>query len=250
MVKGDTMNTYIALTNASNLFLKFYEQVLGPEANGGYMRYNYWIKGTIFTLELTFLSAILGTLLGLTIALMKLSDKKFMNFNILKFLGTVYTDVIRGTPSVIQIMIVYMTLSTSTNLPKLIIASIAFAINSGAYVAEIVRAGILGVDKGQMEAARSLGLPYSIAMKKIVVPQAIKNILPTLVSEYIVLFKETAVVGFIAGVDITRVGYNIMSKTFTVEPLYFAAIIYLILTTSFTGIMRKVERRLRKSDSR
>ena len=125
----------------------------------------------------------------------------------------------------------------------------AFGINSGAYVAEIVRAGIQGLDKGQMEAARSLGMSYSMAMYYIIIPQAIKNILPALVSEFIILLKETSIVGFIGGMDLLRSANIIISQTYRAfEPLMAVAIIYLVLTGVFTKIMRIVERRMRVSD--
>lgn len=133
--------------------------------------------------------------------------------------------------------------------PILIIGGIAFGLNSGAYVAEIIRAGIEGLDKGQMEAGRALGLSYSQAMRKIIVPQAVKNILPALVSEFITLLKETSIIGFIGGIDLLRSANIITSQTYRgVEPLLAVGIIYLILTSIFTAFMRKVERGLKVSD--
>lgn len=227
-------------------FENFYQVVLGPEQVGGYPRYMYWVEGTIFTLELTFLALIFGLAIGIVVALCKLSKHK-----LLRFLATLYTDIIRGTPAMIQIMFIYLVVFASSGLPKLIIGAIAFGINSGAYVAEIIRAGIQGIDKGQMEAARSLGMGHVMTMRLIIIPQAVTKILPTLVSEFIVLLKETAVIGFIAGFDITRVANTIISQTYSAtEPLLMAALIYLCLTTIFTTIMRQVERRLRASDCR
>lgn len=223
----------------------FIDIVFGPDKNGN-PRYMYWIDGTIFTLELTLLALLIGLLIGMVVALMKLSDVKLV-----RIVGTLYTDIIRGTPAMIQIMFIYFVVFASSNMPKLLVGAIAFGINSGAYVAEIIRAGINGVDKGQMEAARSLGLSRSQSMISIIIPQAIKNILPTLVSEFIVLLKETAVVGFIAGFDITKAATSISAQTYSAaEPLLMATFIYLTLTTIFTAIMRKVEGRLSISDSR
>lgn len=238
----------------------FYEVVLGPEKQGGYFRYMYWVDGTLFTLKLTLFAAVLGILIGGVIALLKLSSctpfkgaksKKLAAFNPLRFIGTLYTDIIRGTPAMIQLLFIYLVVLKAPGISKLTVAAVAFGLNSGAYVAEIIRAGIQGVDKGQMEAARSIGMSYPKAMLLIIIPQAVKNILPTLVSEFIVLLKETAIVGYIGGVDITKAANTIISQTYSAkQPLLMAAAIYLALTTIFTGIMRKFERRLRQSDCR
>ena len=135
------------------------------------------------------------------------------------------------------------------DVPILIVAALAFGINSAAYVAEIIRAGIEGVERGQMEAARSLGLNYAQSMFYVVIPQAVKNILPTLVSEFIILLKETSIVGFIGGMDLLRSANIITSQTYRgVEPLLAVGIIYLIMTGIFTWLMRAVERRLKRSD--
>jgi polar amino acid transport system permease protein len=135
------------------------------------------------------------------------------------------------------------------DVPIMVVAALAFGINSGAYVAEIIRAGIEGLDKGQMEAARSLGMNYGQAMHDIILPQAVKRILPALVSEFITLLKETSIVGFIGGVDLLRSANIITSQTYRgVEPLIAVGIIYLILTAVFTKIMRIVEGRLKVSD--
>ena len=133
--------------------------------------------------------------------------------------------------------------------PIILIGGIAFGLNSGAYVAEIIRAGIEGLDKGQMEAGRALGLSYSQTMKEIIIPQAVKNILPALVSEFITLLKETSIIGFIGGIDLLRSANIITSQTYRgVEPLVAVGLIYLLLTTIFTAFMRKIERGLKTSD--
>src|SRR5690606_1814324 len=149
-------------------------------------RYMLFVQGLGISLQLTFYSAIIGTILGLFLALAKLSKIK-----IFERLATIYVDVIRGTPVVVQLVIIYYAILGSSSLPKIAVASIAFGLNSGAYVCELIRAGIMAVDKGQMEAARSLGFSYSQAMTYIIIPQAVKNILPALVNEFIVLLKET-----------------------------------------------------------
>ena len=203
-------------------------------------RYMYIVDGVIFSIGITLFSAILGIILGLFLAVMKLSHwyplrniKGFENFNPLSKIAYVYIDVIRGTPVVVQLMILanLVFVDALRDTPILIIA------------------GIEGLDKGQMEAGRALGLSYGQTMKKIIVPQAIKNILPALVSEFITLLKETSIIGFIGGVDLLRSANIITSQTYRgVEPLLAVGFIYLILTTIFTMCMRKVERGLKVSD--
>ena len=221
-------------------------------------RYMYIVNGVIFSIGITLFSAILGIILGLLLAIMKLSHfypfkriKVLENFNPLSKIAYIYIDVIRGTPVVVQLMILanLIFVGALRETPILLIGGIAFGLNSGAYVAEIIRAGIEGLDKGQMEAGRALGLSYSQTMRKIIVPQAIKNILPALVSEFITLLKETSIIGFIGGIDLLRSANIITSQTYRgVEPLLAVGIIYLILTSIFTAFMRKVERGLKVSD--
>lgn len=209
-------------------------------------RYLYIIDGLIFSVGVTLFAAILGVLLGILLALMKLSKSK-----ILSGISFVYIDLIRGTPAVVQLMILanIIFVGVLRDTPILVVAGIAFGMNSGAYVAEIIRAGIEGLDKGQTEAGRALGLSYSQTMKFIIIPQAVKKILPALVSEFITLLKETSIVGFIGGVDLLRSANIITSQTYRgVEPLLAVGFIYLILTGIFTLLMRKVERGLKVSD--
>ncbi|MFA6878236.1 MAG: amino acid ABC transporter permease, partial [Fusobacterium sp.] len=207
----------------------------------------------------TLLAAALGVLLGVIAALMRISNfspfkksknEKLRNFNPLQWLAIFYTDLIRGTPAVVQLMVLAnIVFAGFRDMPVFLIASLSFGINSGAYVCEIIRAGIEGLDKGQMEAAKALGMPYRIAMKEIIIPQAIKKILPALVSEFITLLKETSIVGFIGGVDLLRSANIITSQTYRgVEPLIAVGIIYLIMTGLFTKLMRKVEKGMKVSD--
>lgn len=180
------------------------------------------------------------------IAMCNLSHKKF-----LRVVGGVYTDVIRGTPSVTQLMIIYFVIFAFVQLDKWIIAAIAFGINSGAYVSEIIRAGILSIDKGQTEAGRSLGLSAFQTMSRIVIPQAVKNIFPALCNEFIVLIKETAIVGYVGLMDIQKAGDFIKSATFIAfMPLIGTAVIYYILIKILTLLLGRIEARLRKSDAR
>lgn len=221
-------------------------------------RYQYMIDGLGFSVGVTLLSTILGVIFGIGLAIMRLSNfepfknsKKFKNFNPLNSIALIYIDVVRGTPAVVQLMVLanIVFVGALRNTPILIVASIAFGLNSAAYVAEIIRAGIQGLDKGQMEAARSLGMSYGLAMKEIIIPQAIKKILPALVSEFITLLKETSIVGFIGGVDLLRSANIITSQTYRgVEPLLAVGIIYLILTSLFTKFMRKIEEGMKESD--
>ena len=209
-------------------------------------RYQYIIDGLLFSMGVTALSSVIGTIFGVFLALMRLSKYKWVNK-----IALIYIDVIRGTPAVVQLMILANIIFVGflRDTPILIIAAVAFGLNSGAYVAEIIRSGIEGLDKGQMEAARSLGMSYSVAMREIIIPQAVKKILPALVSEFITLLKETSIVGFIGGVDLLRSASIITSQTYRgVEPLLAVGIIYLILTSLFTKFMRKIEGGLKVSD--
>lgn len=209
-------------------------------------RYQLMLDGIGVTIKVALLAAFLGIVIGFLIALCNLSKKKGLNL-----IGKVYTDVIRGTPSVTQLMIVYFVVFASVHWEKWIIAAIAFSINSGAYVSEIIRAGILSVDRGQTEAGRSLGLNAKQTMMSIVVPQAMKNIFPALGNEFITLVKETAIVGYVGLVDIQKAGDFIKSSTYEAfMPLIGTAVIYFVLIKLLTIILAKVESGLRKSDVR
>lgn len=209
-------------------------------------RYLLLLSGIGVTIKVSLVAVALGILIGLLIALCNLSNKK-----VLKVVGGIYTDIIRGTPSVTQLMIIYFVIFASVNLPKWIIAGIAFGINSGAYVSEIIRAGILSVDKGQTEAGRSLGLNGYQTMIHIVIPQAVKNIFPALCNEFIVLIKETAIVGYVGLMDIQKAGDFIKSATFVAfMPLIGTAVIYYILIKLLTIVFKRIEERLRKSEIR
>ena len=221
-------------------------------------RYKYILNGLSFSVGTTALAAIIGIALVIFIDLLQLShfypfkhSKNWKKFNPLSKLAFGYVDLIRGTPAVVQLMILanLIFVGSLRDTPILVIAAISFGINSGAYVAEIIRAGIEGLDKGQMEAARALGMNYGQSMKEIIIPQAVKKILPALVSEFITLLKETSIVGFIGGVDLLRSANIITSQTYRgVEPLLAVGFIYLIMTAVFTKFMRRVEKGLKVSD--
>lgn len=217
------------------------------------------LKGLVVTIEITLVAAILGIIIGFLVAAVRstydknLAGKKCSSFGdfLLKFLNgicNVYLTVIRGTPIVIQLMIIYFIVMASIR-NGIYAAFVAFGINSGAYVAEIVRSGIMSIDKGQFEAGRSLGLNYMQTMWHIVFPQAFKNILPALGNEFIVLIKETSVAGYVALKDITYVGNLIRSRTYEAFfPLVTVAVIYLAIVMILSHFLKKLERRLRSSD--
>lgn len=217
------------------------------------------LNGLLVTLEITFFAVIIGVAIGFLIAIvrstydMNLSGKKCRTLSdyILKAVNAIcniYITVIRGTPVLIQLMIMYFIVFASSR-DGIIAAIISFGINSGAYVAEIVRSGIMSIDKGQFEASRSIGFDYKSTMIHVIIPQAFKNILPALGNEFIVLVKETSVAGYVAIQDLTYVGNLIRSRTYEAFfPLIAVAIIYLIIVLILTFLLKKLERRLRNSD--
>ena len=213
-------------------------------------RWKLYLGGLGITLEVAVFSALLGLIIGNVLALMKLSYKEDGKPTIFNYIASVYIDVIRGTPSVLQLLIMWFIIMASSN-NGILVASLSFGINSGAYVAEIVRGGILAVDKGQMEAGRSLGLSKAATMRYIVLPQAFKNVIPPLGNEFITLIKETAIVGYVSLADLTRVANQIASRTYDAfMPLIGAAVIYFVIIKILTILLGKLERRMRKSDNR
>ena len=207
-------------------------------------RYVLIFQGLGVTLLIAICAIIIGTILGCILALMKISDNR-----LLKGIGTLYTTVLRGLPLATQLMIFYFVVFAPLHLPKLLVAILAYGLNSGAYCTEIFRAGIQGVDIGQTEAGRSLGLSKRQTLFKIILPQAAKAVLPTYTSEFIVLIKETSVASFIAVMDMTKAGDMIRNATYNAWiPLLTCAIIYLILTLGLTKVFDKFEKRMAKSD--
>ncbi|MBN2651919.1 MAG: amino acid ABC transporter permease [Spirochaetales bacterium] len=204
----------------------------------------FLLRGLGTTLTVTFAALIIGMVLGIGLALMKLSSHK-----LIKTPAVIYISIIRGTPAVVQLMIIYFIIFASVNIDKTVIGCIAFGINSSAYIAEIIRSGIQAVDKGQMEAGRSLGLNHTQTMSFIIMPQAVKNILPALGNEFIVLLKETSILGFIGGVDLMRRADMLRSTTYNATiPLITAALIYLTITLTLSGLLHLLERRLNHND--
>lgn len=207
------------------------------------------VSGLKVTIIVTLEALLLGVIIGFIVAIIRSYHDKTNKLKILNAICKMYLTVIRGTPTMIQILIMYLVVFGSSSLDSIIIGGIAFGINSGAYVAEIVRSGIMSIPIGQTEAGRSLGLNYAQTMRLIIVPQAFKNVLPALVNEMIVLIKETAIIGYIGEQDLTKAAMIIQSRTFDAfMPLLAAAVIYLALVMLLTFFMNKLERRLRNSE--
>lgn len=197
----------------------------------------------------TVFAVLIGVVLGFLIAIVRTTHDKTGKLKILNAICKVYLTVIRGTPVVVQLMIIYFIIFGSVDISKVLVAIIAFGINSGAYVAEIFRSGIMSIDNGQFEAGRSLGFNYAQTMMYIIMPQAFKNVLPTLCNEFISLLKETSVSGYIALQDLTKGGDIIRSRTYDAfMPLIAVALIYLAMVMIFTKLVSLLERRLRNSD--
>ena len=211
-------------------------------------RYMYLLKGLGNTLVITAFALIIGIVLGFLVAVVRATHEKQGGLTILNFICKLYLTVWRGTPTVVQVMIMYYVILVSVN-NKILVAVIAFALNSAAYVAEIVRSGIMSIDEGQFEAGRSLGLNYKQTMKLIILPQAFKNVLPALANEFITLLKETSVSGYIGMLDLTKGADIIRSQTYEpMMPLLGCAAIYLILVMILTAGVQKMERRLRNNE--
>ena len=212
-------------------------------------RWKYRSDGFLVTLEIAFSAVLLGILLGFTVAVIRSTHDKTGKLRFLNLLCKIYLTVIRGTPVVVQLLIIYFVIFGSVNVSKVLVAIVAFGVNSGAYVAEIIRSGIMSIDKGQFEAGRSLGLSYLQTMVYIILPQAFKNVLPALGNEFIVLLKETSVSGYIALQDLTKAGDIIRSQTYTAfMPLIAVAVIYLAVVMLFSFLLGKLERRLKNNE--
>ena len=212
-------------------------------------RWRYITDGLGVTLKVTFFAVLIGIVLGVLVAIVRSTYDRTGKLRILNALCKIYLTVIRGTPVVVQLMIIYFVIFASTNVSKVLAAVLAFGINSGAYVAEICRSGIMSIDIGQLEAGRSLGFSYAKTMWYIILPQAFKNVLPALGNEFIVLLKETSVAGYIALEDLTKGGDIIRSRTYSaLFPLLAVALIYLILVLIFSHFVAVLERRLKQSE--
>ena len=212
-------------------------------------RYLYLLNGFWVTLKITFFSTLLGIVIGYAVAIVRCTATQTGKMKFADFLCKVYLTVVRGTPVVVQLLIIYFVIFGSVNVDKVVVAIIAFGINSGAYVAEIIRGGLLAVDKGQMEAGRSLGLSYGQTMRAVIIPQGFKNVLPALGNEFIVLLKETSVSGYIALQDLTKGGDIIRSQTYDAFlPLIAVAVTYLAVVMLLSWLLGRLEKRLKRNE--
>ena len=221
-------------------------------------RWHFIAEGLWVTIKVSVLSLLIGIVIGIVVSIIRCShdqqEKKDLKgiggfiLKVLNLISRVYVTIIRGTPALVQLLIMYFIIMVTCR-SKVTVAVLTFGINSGAYLAEIFRGGIMAVDKGQMEAGRSLGLGYVATMKEIILPQAFKSVLPSLVNELIALLKETSICGYIGLNELTRGGDIIRGTTFdALLPLFAVAIIYLILVLGISALMGKLERRLRTSE--
>ena len=225
-----------------NFLAKFQQDFMDSQ------RYLYLLRGLGNTLLITALAVILGIVIGFLVAIIRSTHDKHGGLNILNIICKIYLTIWRGTPTMVQLLIMYYIVLVALN-NKILVAVIAFGLNSAAYVAEIVRSGIMSIDRGQLEAGRSLGFSYASTMWYIIMPQAFKNVLPALANEFIVLLKETSICGYIGLMDLTRGGDIIRSRTYNAfMPLLAVALIYLILVMILSALVRQLERRLRNSE--
>ena len=209
-------------------------------------RWQWFVSGLGYTLLISLFSVLLGLVIGILMALMRLSKSK-----ILRAVSGIYIDIIRGTPTMVQLLIIYFVIFANVHIDKWVVGFIAFGINSGAYIAEIVRGGILSVNIGQTEAGRSLGMTHKQTLASIVLPQAMKNILPALGHEFVVLIKETAVIGMIANIDLVGAARKVQSLTYDyLIPLLSIAVIYYVVIKIISTLLSKVEKGMRKADKR
>ena len=239
-----------ALSGQERFFLDFYQSFL---LNDRWMQY---LNGLFHTLEATVIALLIGVVLGIIVAVIRAAHDqqrpghKNPILGVINFLCKVYTTVIRGTPMMVQLFIMGLVIFASSR-SYLMVGALTLGINSGAYVSEIVRSGLMSVDRGQMEAGRSLGLNYLTTMRFVVIPQAIKNILPALGNEFITLLKDTSLIAMIGGKELMQAAQAIYGKTFApMLPLLAIAGMYLLVVLFMTWVLGKFERRLRESDIR
>ena len=208
-------------------------------------RYMYFLKGLLNTLIMAFFACIIGIILGIILAIIIDYNEKTKKLSFLSFLSKIYIGLIRGTPSLLQLMIIYYIIFRSVNINIIIVGIISFGLNSAAYVSQIIKSGIISVSIGQTEAAKMLGLNYVQSMRYIIMPQAMRNIMPALGNEFITLLKETSVAGYIGIIELTKASDIIASRTYDYFfPLFIVAIIYLLLTVGLSKILNIIERKL------
>ena len=242
---NEIIESYVSAykTESNSLIGQIYNNLINKD------RYKLILSGLATTLKITIVALFIGIILGVCVALIKVSQKETVFAKILKFIANSYVLVIRGTPVVVQLFVICYIIFAWAGLPKMIIAMITFGINSGAYVSEIIRSGILSIDEGQYEAGRCLGLSHETTMRKIILPQAFRNVLPTLFSEFIQLIKETSVAGFVGIMDLSRAGDTIRNYTYQpIVPLLSVAAIYFVLVSFLTFLLSVFERRMKLSD--
>ena len=212
-------------------------------------RYQYLLQGLWNTILISLMAVLLGVVIGFCVAIVRATHDKTGSMKLLNALCHVYLTIIRGTPAMIQLLIIYYVIFASTNINKVAVAALAFGINSGAYVAEILRGGIMSLDQGQFEGARSLGLTHAQTMRYVILPQTFKNTLPSLANEFIVLIKETAISGYIGLQDLTMAGNIIRSNTYQAFlPLITVAAVYLVIVMVLTAGVQKLEKNLKKNE--
>ena len=223
----------------NNVYEQFYQTLIEQD------RYRFILEGLGKTLIIAFFAVILGVILGGLVALIRNYHEETKKAKLANFISKLYVTIIRGTPAVLQLMIIYYVIFRSVDINTILVGVIAFGINSGAYVSEIIRAGINSIDRGQKEAADSLGLTYRETMKSIILPQAIRNVLPALSNEFITLLKETSVAGYIGIIELVKAADIIASGTYNYFfPLIIIAIIYLILTIGLSKLLTIFEKKV------
>lgn len=223
----------------NNVYKQFYQTLVEQD------RYRFILEGLGKTLIIAFFAVILGVILGGLVALIRNYHEETKKAQLANFISKLYVTIIRGTPAVLQLMIIYYVIFRTVDINTILVGVIAFGINSGAYVSEIIRAGINSIDRGQKEAADSLGLTYRETMKSIILPQAIRNVLPALSNEFITLLKETSVAGYIGIIELVKAADIIASGTYNYFfPLIIIAIIYLILTIGLSKLLTIFEKKV------
>ena len=232
-----------AIKEAQSFTTKFYNTFIKDN------RWEYLTQGLLNTIIITICAIIIGVIFGFLLALVRVGHDKNGSFKILNLIAKLYVTVFRGTPMMIQLLIIYFVIFSSVNISKILVAIIAFGLNSAAYMCEVIRSGIMSIDEGQFEAAKSLGLSYSTMMKHIILPQALKNVLPAIGNEFISLLKETSIAGYIGLQELTKGGDIIRSITYEpMLPLLAVALVYLIIVLLLSALVSRLERRLKKNE--
>lgn len=243
----DTAQVMLVKGSGSDGAVSFAEKIHNNFVKDG--RWHYLLRGLGITLLITFFAVILGILFGFLLAVIRVAYDKNGSLRFLNYLAKLYLTIVRGTPVMVQLLIIYYVVFASVNINKVFVAVVAFGLNSAAYVAEIIRSGIMSIDDGQFEAGKSLGLKFHTVMIYVILPQAFKNVLPALANEFISLLKETSISGYIGLSDLTRGGQTIQSLTYdALLPLGAVAIVYLVLVVGLSTLVGKLEKNLKKNE--